>query len=78
MKSLLYFFVLLYSMALHAESFKAINPEQFLALQAQGVVVVDIRRAEEWQQTDVIKGSKLHTFFDKQHNFDLATTPVTF
>ncbi len=31
---------------------------------AQGVTVIDIRRQEEWQQTGIVKGSKMITFFD--------------
>ncbi|MCL1961046.1 MAG: rhodanese-like domain-containing protein [Desulfovibrionaceae bacterium] len=33
-------------------------------LAASGVVVVDIRRAEEWRETGVIKGSKRLTYVD--------------
>ena len=37
-----------------------------------GVPIIDIRRAEEWSDTGVIKQSNLLTFFDKQgnHNID--------
>ena len=30
----------------------------------KGVMVVDIRRKEEWQQTGIVEGSKTITFFD--------------
>ena len=37
-----------------------------------GVPIIDIRRASEWQDTGVIKQSHLMTFFDKKgnHNID--------
>lgn len=43
-------------------------------LVAEGVAVIDIRRTDEWQQTGVIKGSHLITFFhDKEYKvFDMA------
>jgi rhodanese-related sulfurtransferase len=40
------------------------------ALIEQGVPVIDVRRAEEWQQTGVIENSKLQTFFDKKGRYD--------
>ena len=33
-------------------------------LMDQGVMVVDIRRQEEWQQTGIVNGAKTITFFD--------------
>jgi len=38
---------------------------------SEGVPVIDIRRAEEWQQTGVVKGSHLITFFDKRGNYNV-------
>ncbi|MCK4503766.1 MAG: hypothetical protein KAU22_12090 [Desulfuromonadales bacterium] len=29
----------------------------------QGAAIIDIRRSEEWQQTGIVAGSKLLTFF---------------
>ena len=49
-----------------------INNAELEKLMAQGIPVIDIRRAEEWQQTGVIKGSHLMTFFDKKGNYDVA------
>lgn len=39
----------------------------------EGVTIVDIRRPDEWQQTGIIKGSQLVTFFhDKEYKvFDI-------
>lgn len=38
-----------------------------------GVIVVDIRREEEWQQTGVIVGSITSTFFDKNGNANVRS-----
>ena len=35
-------------------------------LMAKGVPVIDIRTSPEWQQTGIIPGSHLLTFFDEQ------------
>ena len=43
-----------------------------LAAQMAGRVLVDIRRAEEWQATGVIDGSHQLTFFDAAGNADPA------
>ena len=43
-----------------------------LAAQTAGKVLVDIRRAEEWQSTGVIAGSHQLTFFDAAGNGDRA------
>ena len=37
---------------------------------SKGVVVIDIRRADEWKKYGIIKGSKLITFFDEKGNYD--------
>lgn len=47
-----------------------INNAQLQALLDKGVVLVDIRRQEEWQKTGIIKGSKTITFFDKKGNIN--------
>jgi len=40
-----------------------IDNDELLALQAQGVPVVDVRTAPEWQETGIVPGSHLLTFF---------------
>ncbi|TXI04183.1 MAG: rhodanese-like domain-containing protein [Pseudorhodobacter sp.] len=47
--------------AAHAEGFatEALSVEQ---MKANGGLIVDIRTAEEWAETGVIDGAKLHTF----------------
>jgi len=39
-------------------------------LLAQGVAVIDVRRVDEWQNTGVIQGVHLLTFFDEQGRYD--------
>ncbi len=41
-----------------------IDNQQLRELMAQGIPVYDIRRADEWKQTGVIKGSRKLTLFD--------------
>ena len=47
-----------------------INSEDLQDLLNKGVTVVDLRRADEWDQTGVIANSHLVTFFDKFGRFD--------
>jgi rhodanese-related sulfurtransferase len=44
---------------------------QLKEMMLQGVELIDIRRAEEWKQTGVVRGSHLLTFFDKKGNYDV-------
>lgn len=39
------------------------TPEQLLAAQADGVVIIDIRLEEEWRSTGIISGSETITAF---------------
>lgn len=41
-----------------------IDNQQLKSLQAQGIPVYDIRRADEWKETGVIEGSRKLTFVD--------------
>jgi rhodanese-related sulfurtransferase len=41
-----------------------LDNEQLETMLGRGVPIYDIRRAEEWQQTGVIVGSRLQTFVD--------------
>ena len=51
---------------------KEVNNQEIMSLMQSGVPIIDIRRAEEWSDTGVIKQSNLLTFFDKygKHNID--------
>ncbi|MCU7939917.1 MAG: rhodanese-like domain-containing protein [gamma proteobacterium symbiont of Bathyaustriella thionipta] len=44
---------------------------QLKKLMDENVPLIDIRRADEWQSTGVIKGSHLLTFFDARGNYDM-------
>ena len=61
--------------ALTAQAFaevKEADNQAIISLMQNGVPIIDIRRASEWQDTGVIKQSNLMTFFDKKgnHNID--------
>jgi rhodanese-related sulfurtransferase len=45
-----------------------LDNDELKTLMAQGVPLYDIRRAEEWRSTGVIKGSRRLTFFDGNGN----------
>ena len=51
---------------------KDVDNQEIISLMQNGVPIIDIRRASEWQDTGVIKQSHLMTFFDKKgnHNID--------
>ena len=53
------------SMSLFAE-FKTIDVPEFEKLQKEGVPVIDIRTAQEWKETGIIKGAKKITFFSER------------
>jgi len=55
--------------SLHAEVIDIDSP-RLQELIEQGVVVIDVRRAEEWSATGIIEGSELMTFFDAQGRYD--------
>lgn len=70
MRNILFSFLLLMAMPVSAKVTN-IDNAGLEKLMAEGVPVIDIRRAEEWQQTGVIKGSHLITFFDKKGHYDV-------
>ena len=53
-----------------AQQVQLIDNTMLEQLLADGVTVVDIRRADEWQQTGVLPGSHLMTFFDAKGKYD--------
>ncbi len=53
----------------HAEIINIGNAE-LADLITQGVPIVDLRTAGEWQQTGVVKGSQMITLFDEQGRAD--------
>jgi len=44
---------------------------QLKQLLAEGVPIIDIRRAEEWRSTGVVEGSHLMTFFDARGRYNM-------
>lgn len=44
---------------------------QLIDMAAGGVPLIDIRREFEWEETGVIAGSHLITFFDERNKYDL-------
>ena len=63
------FFLLLFASQVFADV-KQVNNEEIITLIQNGVSVIDVRRADEWHNTGVIKQSNLLTFFDKQGNYN--------
>ena len=50
-----------------------INSAELAKLAASGVPVIDIRTSPEWQETGIVPGSHLLTFFDERGRADPAT-----
>ena len=48
-----------------------INNEKTSELLAKGIPLIDVRMLSEWEQTGIVKGSHLLTFFDQKGNYDL-------
>lgn len=51
---------------------KVVDNNQLLEMQKKGVEIIDIRRVDEWEQTGIINGAKMLTFFDEKGNYDMA------
>ncbi len=64
--------LLITTFAAHAEVVDIDNAE-LAKLAAAGVPVIDIRTRPEWEQTGIVPGSHLLTFFDERGNADPAT-----
>lgn len=69
MKKILFSLLLAFTFC-HGE-FKSMNETQLQAAIKQGTPIIDIRRAQEWKQFGVIKGSHKITFFDAQGKYDV-------
>ena len=68
MKTKLLSICLLLSASLVFAEVKEVGNDEIIALMNNDVSIIDIRRADEWRNTGVIKQSSLITFFDKQGN----------
>lgn len=71
MRRLLIASLLAFSALAHAEVID-IDNAQLEKLSKSGVPVIDIRLQQEWEETGIVSGSKLLTFFDAQGRYDAA------
>lgn len=69
MKNIILIILLNFSF-LYAE-FRSINELKVKEALLKNVVVIDIRRSDEWQRYGIIKGSHKLTFFDKYGKYDV-------
>ena len=51
--------------------FKPLSTREFQQKKADGFTVIDIRRADEWEEDGIIEGSHTITFFDEAGQYDL-------
>jgi rhodanese-related sulfurtransferase len=50
-----------------------IENDELASLSAAGVPVIDVRTAPEWEETGIVPGSHLLTYFDERGNADPAS-----
>ena len=48
-----------------------INNKKTGELLAEGIPLIDVRMKSEWEQTGIVEGSHLLTFFDEKGNYDI-------
>ncbi|WP_304543165.1 rhodanese-like domain-containing protein [Sulfurimonas microaerophilic] len=51
--------------------FKSLSTKEFQQKREEGFAVIDIRRADEWEDFGVIEGSYKITFYDQLGQFDI-------
>jgi rhodanese-related sulfurtransferase len=61
----------LFSLTVHADVVDIDNAE-LERLSARGTLLIDIRTRPEWEETGIVKGSRLLTFFDESGRYDAA------
>lgn len=71
MKTKIFTIIFLLSASQAFAEVKEVNNQEIMSLMQSGVPIIDIRRAEEWTDTGVIKQSNLLTFFDKQGKYNI-------
>ena len=71
MKTKIFIIILLSLTAQAFAEVKEADNQEIISLMQSGVPIIDIRRAEEWSDTGVIKQSNLLTFFDKQGKYNI-------
>ncbi len=72
MRQFLLFFCLALSAVVARAEVIDIDNAELAQLMKSGVVVIDIRTQPEWEETGVLAGSKLLTFFDERGRADPA------
>lgn len=58
--------------------FKSLSTKEFVQKKEEGIAIVDIRTAEEWEQTGIIERSHTITFYDTLGRYDVAQFLSTF
>lgn len=65
------FLTLIWLSSFASAGLKEVSPAQLQSMLDQGVVAIDIRTPQEWQQTGIIPGSKTLMFFDAQGQYNI-------
>ncbi len=70
-KYLLIGILLVIATAVYANEVQHINNQDLDLYIQQGVPVIDVRTATEWQKTGIVEGSHLIMFYDEKGRYDL-------
>ena len=70
-KYLLIGILLVVATAVYANEVQHINNQDLDLYIQQGVPVIDVRTATEWQKTGIVEGSHLIMFYDEKGRYDL-------
>ena len=65
------FMLIFFSLNILEANFIGINEKEFIKMQKDGVVVIDIRRENEFKKLGIIKNSHTLTFFDENNKYDI-------
>ena len=63
-------FLILLSVSFVFAEFNAIDDNELIKMQKDGVVIVDIRTPKEWKERGIIKGAKTIEFFKSDGSID--------
>ncbi len=63
--------ILLFIPVLVFAEVEQITNAQLKTLREEGVVLIDVRRQDEWQRSGIIEGSQLLTFFDRRGRYNI-------
>lgn len=50
---------------------KEVDNKELEKMNEDGVIIIDIRRVDEWEKTGIIENSKLLTFFDEKGGYNV-------